>query len=116
MSFIQINKLDATPDNISAPAQINVSYDLNGNKGTPVDLYYQLNSGNNVYFIQENGGLTKEIIMTTVLKSTTTPVYQNLTLTKVASQEDSDYCYIYVQAVNKLNNMSDIKHYTINFQ
>ncbi|MCC9070754.1 hypothetical protein LNQ49_03950 [Flavobacterium sp. F-65] len=116
MSYIELSKITANPETIIAPSLVRLEFSLSADKGTPVIIYYQLNTDNNIYFQLSNGSLVKEIVKQITMPAATKPFADSVLLKKidVSPAQDHAYCFIYVQAVNKLNELSDIKHCMVN--
>jgi hypothetical protein len=116
MSYIELGNITVNPVTIVAPSVVRLEFNLSADKGTPVILYYQLNADNNIYFQLSNGTLVKEIIKQIIMPAATKLFTDSILLKKihVPPAQDHAYCFIYVQAVNKLNELSDIKHCMVN--
>jgi hypothetical protein len=118
MSYIQLSKISPDIQEVALPGQAAMGYKLSGTKGIPVDVFFELNNDNNIYFLSENNNLVKEISKTFVLSGGDMKFDELVSLVKVnaaSPEEDFDYCFIYVQVVNKINNLGDIKHCMVRF-
>ncbi|WDF77000.1 hypothetical protein PQ469_24255 [Mucilaginibacter sp. KACC 22773] len=117
MSFIQLSAITPTPDTITAPSLVELAFTLSAAKGTPTAVYYQLNSDDNIYFQLTNGSLVKELVQLVTMPADTKTFKDKVLIQKVAVPpgQDHQFGFIYVQAVNKLNDLSAIKHCMINF-
>ncbi|WP_316847121.1 hypothetical protein [Pedobacter psychrodurus] len=116
MSYIYLSEITPEVQKITLPGLVSIEYTISGGKDVAIDLFYQLNHSNNIYFLDGNNKLTKEISLTTVHKGGDKKVSVKLKLIKEQTgADDYDYCFLYVQVVNKTNKLSDIKHCMIQF-
>jgi len=118
MSYIQLSKISPEIQEVALPGRATIKYKLSGTKGVPVDVFYELNNDNNIYFLSANNNLVKELSKTFVLTGSDMKFEEPISLVKVGAvsfEEDFDYCFIYVQVVNKINNLSDTKHCMVRF-
>ncbi|WP_421939250.1 hypothetical protein [Pedobacter sp.] len=116
MSFVYLSEITPDVQEISLPGEITVNFTISGGKEVAIDLFYQLNHSNNIYFQDGNSKFVKELSKTMVHKGVDKKMTVKLKLEKLAdSPKDYKYCFIYVQVVNKTNKLSDIKHCMIRF-
>lgn len=112
MSFIELSQVIANPSTIQVPSIVQLEFTLSADQGTPVIMYYQLNTDNNVYFQLSNGSLVKEIVQQLTMPAATKGFTDRVLINKinVPSAQNHAYCFIYIEAVNKLNQLSDMRH------